>query len=186
MPSSAPRIAFIIAPQQFRDEELTVPRQYLQSQGWQCTTYSTQAGVAQGMLGAQEAVTLTLADVDVTAVEAVAIVGGYGAVEHLWGNTTLHALCQQAVAQGKVLGAICVSPVALAKAGVLAGKRASVWPMPESHAAFEAAGAVLSDEAVTTDGLIVTANGPEAALAFAHHVAHALQAAVAQNSPCPQ
>jgi protease I len=184
MPSSAPRIAFIIAPQQFRDEELAVPRQYLQSQGWQCTTYSTQAGVAQGMLGAQEAVTHTLEALDVSTVEALAIVGGYGAVEHLWGNTTLHTLCQQALAQGKVLGAICVSPVVLAKAGVLAGKSASVWPMPESHAAFEAAGALLSDDPVTTHGLVVTANGPEAALAFAHALQEALTKAPA--AACPQ
>jgi protease I len=169
-----PHLCMVIAPQQFRDEELLVPRGFFEAAGHRVLTVSTQTGPCQGMLGHTEVVTATLADVDPSTLDALVIVGGYGSVEHLWHHDTLHQLCQSMVAQGAVVAALCVSPVVLAKAGVLTGKQASVWRMPESEAAFAQANVTLSDDDVTVDDNIITGNSPDASIAFAEAVMAAL------------
>lgn len=163
-------VAFIIAPEQFRDEELTVPRQVLEAAGHQCLLASTQAGIATGMLGATEDVSLTLAELNSDALDALVVVGGYGSVQHLWDCEPLHALIRQLTQADKVVSAICVSPVVLAKAGVLSGKQATVWLMDESRAAFADANVTLAAADVVADGKLITANGPDAGEAFAEAI----------------
>ena len=51
----------------------------------------------------------------------------------------------------------------LAKAGVLTGKKATVFKTKESLAALQQGGAEYVEQAVVTDFNLVTANGPEAA-----------------------
>lgn len=168
-------IVMVAAPQQFRDEELLLPRQAFQDAGHSVQTVSTQLGEGQGMMGHIETFSATLKDVDLSQTDALVIVGGYGAIEHLWPNAVLHTLCQQLVMKGRVVGALCVSPVVLAKAGLLNAKRATVWTMPETQAAFDEAGAFCTGDDVTVDGNLITANSPEASLAFAKAVLTALQ-----------
>lgn len=167
-------IVMVAAPQQFRDEELLLPRQAFEAAGHTVQTVSTQAVKGQGMLGHTETFSATLNDVDLTQTDALVIVGGYGAVEYLWPNTALHALCQQLFVKGQLVSALCVSPVVLAKAGLLNGKRATVWAMPETQAAFDEAGAIYTGDDVTVDGNLITANGPDASVAFAEAVLTAL------------
>ena len=65
------------------------------------------------------------------------------------------------------LGAICIAPTILAAAGVLAGKKATVWDSEGEQITFlKQCGAEYSGESVTRDGLIVTGNGPKAAEEF--------------------
>ena len=64
------------------------------------------------------------------------------------------------------MGAICISPALLAKAGVLEGKKATVWSRPlnkEPINILKRNGAIYEAKAVVVDGKIVTGNGPEAA-----------------------
>jgi protease I len=66
-----------------------------------------------------------------------------------------------------VLGAICIAPTILAKAGVLKGKQATVWDAKgEQIAILKAAGARYTGNEVTVDALLVTGNGPNAAEEF--------------------
>jgi protease I len=166
------KVLMVIAPQAFRDEELLVPRQLFLDKGWHVDTASTFAGKASGMLGSDETVSLTLDQVQTQIQEqaisydAVVVVGGMGSPEHLWNNTTLHQLAQTLYKENKVVSAICLSGAVLANAGVLQGKKATVWEMPESLACLESGGAVYTGEAVTQDGHLITANGPDAAKAF--------------------
>ena len=161
-------ILMVIAPQSFRDEELLVPRQLFLDKGWHVDTASTVAGKATGMLGSDEEVRLTLEQVQDTAstYDAMVVVGGMGSPEHLWNNKTLHQLANTLLKEGKVVSAICLSGAALANAGVLQGKKATVWEMPESLACLKSGGADYTGEAVTQDGNLITANGPDAAQAF--------------------
>ncbi|MEM0951963.1 MAG: DJ-1/PfpI family protein [Cyanobacteria bacterium P01_H01_bin.74] len=167
-------IAMVIAPNQFRDEELLVPREQFIKAGFQVKTLSTQAGDATGMLGAVEHITETvdalLPLIQRNILDTLVVVGGMGAPEFLWNNTTLHQAIQMMMQQKRLVAAICISGVVLAKAGVLSDKRATVWETPESKIALETAGAVFTGEAVTEDGNIITANGPDAAKAFGMHI----------------
>ena len=98
--------------------------------------------------------------------------GGNGASEY-WDDPLAHALAQEAVRLKKVLGAICIAPVTLAKAGVLKGVRATVWASEASQLKFS--GAQYTGNPVETDGLIVTANGPAAAREFGQQIVNLSQ-----------
>jgi protease I len=82
-----------------------------------------------------------------------------------------------AVDKNKVLGAICISPVILAKAGVLKNKKATVWASPLDRSPIkilEENGAEFVDEKAVRDEKIVTGNGPDAAKEFAEVIIEAL------------
>ena len=173
------RILMVIAPDQFRDEELQVPRDIFKAEGWQVDTVSTQTGKANGMLGAVEDVQLTLDDIVAANYDAALVVGGMGSVEHLWPNAQLHDALKTVAGKNKVVGAICLSGAVLANAGLLQGKKATVWEMPESLEALKAGGANYTGEPCTVDGNVITANGPDAAEAFGKSVAERVKALAA-------
>ena len=64
---------------------------------------------------------------------------------------------------GRALAAICAAPIALGRAGVLRGKRATCYPGFEP----ELTGAKLSEQRVVEDGQLITSRGPGTALEFA-------------------
>lgn len=173
-----PSVLMVIAPEQFRDEELLVPRSIFQNEGWNVTLASTRTGETKGMLGALENVSSTLDSVKAEDYDAIVVVGGMGSPEFLWNNQTLHALLKTLNAKSKVVSAICLSGAVLAKAGVLQGKKATVWEIPESKQALLDGGAQYTGEACVIDGNIVTANGPEAAEAFGKAIVQTVKAAI--------
>lgn len=166
------RVVLIIAHKDFRDEEYNEPRAVLESRGFQVTVASSSLETATGMLGAQVKPDILVNDIVVNDYAAIVFVGGVGAAEY-WDNPTAHRIAQEAVAQGKVLAAICIAPVTLAKAGVLQGKRATVFASATSK--VQAGGATCTGESVVRDGLIITANGPGAARQFGETIAAALE-----------
>lgn len=170
------RILMVIAPEQFRDEELHAPAMAFKEKGWGVDVASTRVGEVAGMLGAIEHVELELADVKDTTYDAVVVVGGMGSPEHLWHNDLLHQILKTHVQKQRVVSAICLSGAVLAKAGVLQGKKATVYETPDSMAALEQGGATYTAQPVTVDGLVVTANGPEAAEDFAKSIIQAVNA----------
>jgi len=165
-------ILMIIAHRDFRDEEYKEPRRIFEARGATVTVASSSLEVAKGMLGAQVKPDLLLKDVTVADYDAIVFVGGSGAREY-WDDPVAHTVAQEAVAQGKVLAAICIAPATLAKAGVLKGKKATVFSSEVK--ALEAGGANYTGASVERDGLIITANGPKAATRFAEEIAKALE-----------
>ncbi|MEM2638356.1 MAG: DJ-1/PfpI family protein, partial [Candidatus Hadarchaeales archaeon] len=87
-----------------------------------------------------------------------------------------HALsiAKEAFSAGKVVGAICIAPVILANAGILKGRRATVWD-GDFVKMLEAGGAKYTGKNVEVDGKIVTANGPHAAREFGKKIAELLR-----------
>jgi len=93
-------------------------------------------------------------------------------VQEYFGNKTALKLAKEAFAKGKVVAAICIAPVILANAGILNGKKATVWPsMADS---IKQKGANYTGADVETDGRIVTGNGPNAVYKFGDAVATAI------------
>lgn len=105
----------------------------------------------------------------------LALIGGGGALDHLDSNDVIEAT-QRAIAAKKVVGAICIAPRILAKAGILTGKRATGWDGDNKLAEiFEAHAVKLNTKkAVVADGNIVTAQGPAAATEFGETLAKLL------------
>ncbi len=158
------RILMIIAREGFRDEELLEPKGLFEKLGAEVTVASSRAGECKGMRGARATAQKALTEVDAGAFDAVVFVGGVGAKE-FYDDARAHELARGA----KVLGAICLAPGILARAGVLKDRTATAYEsaLPE----LKKAGALVSDRAVVVDDRLVTGNGPEAAEEFAEELA---------------
>ncbi len=111
-----------------------------------------------------------LADCADESFDAVFLPGGGPGSEKLRNSETVLALLRRIDAAGGVVSAICAAPAALAKAGLLTGKRFTMYPGFESMLD----GLSPSGAAAETDGRIVTGRGPGAVFTFAAHLALAL------------
>lgn len=168
------KVLMVIAPEEFRDEELFEPQEYLNGKGAQVIVASTQSGEAKGMLGARVKPDTTIDKAQASDYHAIVVVGGMGSPQHLWHNEKLLSLLKQAYASGKVVAGICLSGAVLANAGVLQGRKATVWACDESLSALTQGKATYLKQPVVADGAIITAEGPQAATPFAEAVAGAL------------
>ena len=164
-------IVMIIASSKFRDEEFKIPYDLFRAEGAKVVIASSSLRESVGMLGLKVRPEKLLSQIDIDSFDALILVGGIGATEY-WNNKTVHRLLKEAFNKGKVIGAICISPVTLANAGILKGKRATVWPTEASR--LRAKGAIYTGKGVERDGDIITANGPQSASAFADEVIKAL------------
>ncbi len=169
------RVLMVIAPEQFRDEELFETKAVLEGLGASVTVASKRVGIATGMLGGKCQPSALLAEVSGRGYDAVAIVGGMGSPAHLWEDERLRGIVQDASRADRIVASICLSGAVLAKAGVLDGKRATVWKTRESLDALKRGGAKYIEEDVVVDGRTVTASGPHAARAFGEAIARLLR-----------
>ena len=163
------RVLMVIAFRDFRDQEYFLPKEIFEKEGFVVKTASTKKGTALGADGGEVEVDFSLDEVDVSQFDAVLFVGGPGALKDL-DNEKSYQIAKETLNQGKILGAICIAPVLLAKAGVLNGKEATVWSSyldKEPVNILRRNGAVYKEESVVVDGKIITANGPEAAKEWA-------------------
>jgi protease I len=164
-------VLFVIAPRDFRDEELLEPLRALKAAGHAVSVASLQPGTCTGLGGARVDATLGLSEARPEDFDGVVFVGGPGA-RALFDHPDAHRLARELFAAGKLVGAICIAPVILARAGLLRGKRATV---------FETEATVLRDEGasvlslgVVADGTLVTARGPREAKDFGKALVKAL------------
>ena len=156
----------VIAPQGYQDVELDGTLRGLRSAGFESVIASTEAGPCTGKFGGVQEAVLGMRDVAVADYDRFAFIGGPGAAV-LAEHPDALALARGIAATGKVWGAICIAPTILAAAGLLKGKKATVWDAGGEQIRFlEKHGAVYTGEAVTVDGTLVTANGPKAAEEF--------------------
>jgi protease I len=170
------KIALIIAFRDFRDEEYFIPKEAFEKAGAKIVTVSAFAGKATGVEGGEAEVNLLIDDLKVDDFDAILFIGGPGATIYQE-DERAHSIAQEAQEKGKVLGAICIAPTILAKAGVLDGKKATVWSGPLDKSPIkllQEQGAKYLDRPVVVDGKIITANGPAAAKEFAEKVVEAL------------
>lgn len=166
-----PRVLMVIAPETFRDEEYAHPREVLFGRGAEVVIASVRPGTCLGKLGMTAEAAIGIADADPADYQAVVFVGGGGA-QVFFDDPAAHRLARSALESGAVVAAICIAPSTLARAGMLAGVRATAFPSQRED--LIAHGALWAEGPVETDGRIVTANGPDAAYAFGTAIADAL------------
>jgi protease I len=171
------KIVMVVAFKDFRDEEYFIPKSIFEKAGAEVITASNKKGEALGADGGQASIDYLIQDLDLSRYQAVIFVGGPGCLANL-DNDDSYKLAKETVVQHKLLGAICVSPVILARAGILKNKKATVWSSDMDKSAVEILrenGAQYLPDDVVHDGLIVTSNGPEAAEKFANALVEELK-----------
>jgi len=174
------KILMIIPPEKYRDEELDIPKEYFESHGFGVVIASTKKGECHSMFGKHIESNLSMKEVDVNDYAAICFVGG-GGTPLVRSEKESTKIATEGVGAGKVMGAICWAPTILAKAGVLNGKKATVWHGhdPEygttTDEVLEKFGAAVGSEGLVIDGRIVTADGPANAKGFAEAVVNLLK-----------
>ena len=170
------KIVMIIAYRDFRDEEYFVPKEILEGAGAEVKTASNQMGRALGADGGEVEIDLLVKDLNPAEFDVVVFIGGPGCLGNL-DNENSYQVAKETVSQNKILASICISPIILAKAGVLKGKKATVWSSPMDRSPvkiLEENGAIYQDELVVVDGKIITGNGPGAAEEFGEAIIRVL------------
>jgi protease I len=177
MDSDAKKILMVVAWRDFRDEECFVPKKILEDGGIEVKIASDKKSEAIGAEGGGIAVDLSLNEADASDFDAIIFIGGPGALKHL-DNEDSYCLAREAAGKGKIVAAICVAPAILAKAGVLSGKKATIWTSPTHRELVKILtenGARYIDENVVVDGKMITANGPSAAGKFGEEILRIVQ-----------
>lgn len=175
-------VLMVVAQSQFRDEEFVEPRHALEDAGHRVVIASAAAGPCLGVNGSSVRATLGLAEVRADRFDGVVFIGGPGA-SAFFDDPHAHRVAVEFARAGKVLGAICVAPVILAAAGVLAGRRVTVFPSERDT--LLARKALPQRQDVVIDGKVVTASGPKHAAAFGKALVEVLALQRGRPTPLP-
>ncbi|MBI2624907.1 MAG: DJ-1/PfpI family protein [Candidatus Nealsonbacteria bacterium] len=167
-PLQGKKIAMVIAFRDFMDPEYFIPKSILSGAGASVITASTEKGLAIGADGGEAVVDYTVSEINAEDFDAVLFIGGSGMGKQLE-NEDFHKLAKDASSKGKVVASICIAGVLLAKAGVLKGKKATVWSSPLDKSPIRILkenGVIYKEGPVVADDKMVTASGPDAAKEF--------------------
>lgn len=149
--------------QGFEEIEAVTVIDLLRRAGVQVTTIALErSGAVEGAHGI-----ILHADTTINKIPAeydgIVLPGGQPGTKNLAASPEVIAIVKKAFVDGLVCAALCAAPSVLAKAGVLAGKRATCYPGVEE----QLEGALFIDAAVVRDATILTGRSAGTALPFA-------------------
>ncbi len=170
------KAAIFSASKDFEDEEYFTPLHILSSCGVKTVVFSDKKGPIIGIEGGEGDAEREFKDFNPNEFSAVVFVGGPGCLEKM-DNEEVYEIAKKALKNNCLLAAICIAPVILANAGLLDGIRATVWSSPTDKKAIKLLknkGAFYEESSVVKDGMIITANGPNAAEDFSRAILSAI------------
>lgn len=165
------KIAMIVAPEQFRDEELFDTRAELDDAGHETVIASTHVGTCRGRFGGTVEATETVGALKGIDYDAVSFIGGTGCSVY-FDDQQVSRFVQELVDSNKVISAICLAPMILAKGGFLKGKTTSITQSEIDN--LEQYGVKYAGPGVVEDENFVTADGPDSASEFGKALVAAL------------
>jgi protease I len=168
------KVLIVIPHTQFRDEEFFEPKKILEDEGAKVVVASTAVRNCRGMRGGVVQSEIAIADAKADDFSAVVLAGGSSVPEFFWNDKKLQELVAAMAQAGKVVAAICLSTVVLAKAKLLAGREATVYFLPQAIEALKEAGATYVKETLIIHNNIILAEGPPDAQRFGQAIRAAL------------
>ena len=170
------KVLMLIPHTQFRDEEFFEPKKTLEEEGAKVVVASTVVRMCRGMRGGAVQAEIAIADAKADDYAGIVLCGGSSVPDFFWNDKKLQELVTTMAAAGKVIGAICLSTVVLAKAKLLAGREATVYFLPQALEELKAAGAKYVQETLLIHNNIILAEGPPDSLRFGQALRSALAA----------
>jgi 4-methyl-5(b-hydroxyethyl)-thiazole monophosphate biosynthesis len=149
----------------FEDLEAATIVDLLRRGGVEVVTAGLEPGLIQGSRGMRVTPDAYLDDVMARRFDMIALPGGLPGAERLRTDGRVQALLRQFGERGMFTAAICAAPMALAEAGLLAGRKATSYP--GSLEKYAPPGMTLLTAPVVVDGRVVTSRGPGTAMDFA-------------------
>ena len=169
------KVLMVIPHTQFRDEEFFEPKKVLEEEGAEIVVASTTARICRGMKGGVARAEIAIADAKADDYAAIVLCGGSSVPEFLWNDKKLQELVTAMSTAGKVVAAICLSTVVLAKAKLLTGREATVYFLPEAIDALKEGGATYVKETlIIHNNNIILAEGPPDSQRFGQAIRSAL------------
>ncbi len=172
------KVVLVVAFNNYQDKEYNDTKDILEKAGFEIETVSSSAGEAKGKLGGKVEIKKTIDEISsFDDFDGIVFIGGPGAGEYS-NNQNVHQLIKNAAKKSKIVAAICIAPVILAKAGILKDKKATVWNSVFDNSGIDylkQGGAIYLKQDVVVDGKIITANGPDAAVKFGEAIVKVLQ-----------
>ena len=169
------KAAIIIASEDFRDEEYFITKEILEKNDISVKTVSDKIK-AIGKFGGEATADVLISDLNSDNFDAIIFAGGNGAVK-LLDNELSYDIIKKTLIMKKILAAICIAPTILAKAGVLQGKRATVWSSDMDKTAIKTIqqnDGIYERSSIVIDGNIITAENAEFAQEFGETIAKEL------------
>ncbi|KON29545.1 hypothetical protein AC477_05795 [miscellaneous Crenarchaeota group-1 archaeon SG8-32-1] len=114
----------------------------------------------------------SIEDVKLENFDAVVVPGGSPGYKNLREDPRVIDIIKEAFKSEKIVAAICAAPAVLSDAGILNGKRCTIYPGMEDE--LEKGGGIPKPDIVVVDGNIITSKGPATALPFALRIAEKL------------
>ena len=173
-------ILMVIPRNQFAEDELFVPRELFELAGAKVIVLSLNGQEALGMNKTRFQPQGTIIDWNKQEgvfgkYDAVLLVGGKGAAKSMWDDPILPQILTDHFRAGKVVAAIGLSVVVLARASFLMQMAASGPNEEKFLNELEAGSGYYSEEPVTCSDRVITASGSEAAKEFAEAVSAAVR-----------
>ena len=134
----------------------------LRRAGLEVTTAGLKEGAIEGAHGVKVIPDTTLDKVNAGQFDVLVLPGGYPGYVNLGEDKRVIGLVLKMYADNKTVAAICGAPSVLAKAGILKGKTATIYPSSKDSLT----GAQYVDAKVVVDGKVVTSQGPATAMEF--------------------
>jgi len=147
-------------------EALTVV-DVLRRAGIEVNTVGVVGSVISGLHGIRITTDKRLSEVNADDYDGIVLPGG-PSYSILARTSQIINILKKLNSQGKLIAAICAAPSVLAKAGVLEGRRATIYPGMEKELPYP------RDDRVVVDGNIITSQGPGTAMEFALKIVETL------------
>lgn len=156
---SQPKVVLILPQSRYKDEEVKTLQAFFERRKISLQTVAPQKKEVFGMGGMRIRPDFGFDELQVNAFDAVVFIGGMGTRE-LWDDADAQRIARQAVEAGKIVAAISMAPVILARAGLLEGREATVY-FSETRQLADC-GAKYNGAAIAVSDNIITCKGPEA------------------------
>lgn len=164
----------VYLPQQlFNEQEFEPALRRLSLAGVETRLAAADSGVAVSMSQLVVRIDMALRDVNVADYAGIVLIGGSGAAI-FWDDSLLQNKCREFANSEKVVAAIGIAPVTLARAGVLKGRKATVFRDRTTVDWLRQAGAKHSFSVVVADRNVITAVSSDQARDFGQAIADAV------------
>ena len=147
----------------FEEIEFSTIVDVLRRAGIDVTVAGIKGDIIEGAHGIKMAPDISIDKVKAGDFDIIILPGGSPGFVNLGEDQRVLKLVKEMYDGDKYVTAICGAPSVLAKAGVLKGKRATVFPGMENTLT----GAQYSGDRIVVDGKIITSQGPGTAMEFA-------------------
>ena len=141
-------------------EALTVV-DVLRRAGINVDTVGVMGSMVTGSHGVRVMTDKKILEINADEYDGIVLPGGNPGYLNLGRSSKIIEILKKFDAEGKLIAAICAAPSVLAKAGVLEGKKATIYPGMEKELPYP------RGERVVIDGKVITSQAPGTAMEFA-------------------